>query len=233
MYSIVSILCLLVISDFSLGDGQNRYLSCSQLNSFCMESGSSVGDLEPSPSHFQQGCRQGKAGAKGDKGDTGPTGPSVEIDYDGLERRILNKVKEMIINCRVVYNDSCFVLVGARGNKYSKQDLERKCERIGGKLANLYNEEHRVKVSQYIRSLLGVYAEVALGMTYNPQENTFRLTSGEIVHIQFNWHPTYPLKDQIHQNGMLSVQPDAGSASQGFYNYKPYPRSFGLCEYRI
>ncbi|XP_077974050.1 uncharacterized protein LOC144429736 isoform X2 [Styela clava] len=224
-------LCVVIfLATAVIGQGENRYLSCTQLSSYCLSHGSAQQNIATS-AHLLH--RPGKAGAKGEKGDTGPAGPAVEVDYEGIERRILLKVKEMIINCRVVYNDSCFVLVGATPNKYSKEDLQRKCELLGGNLANLYNEEHRIKVSQYVRSEMGVYVQIALGMTYNPQANTFRTTAGETKHIQFKWHPTYPKKEQIHQNMFFSVQTTAGSASQGAFNHEPYSESFGLCEYPI
>ncbi|XP_077974049.1 uncharacterized protein LOC144429736 isoform X1 [Styela clava] len=227
---------VILANSFVWGLGQERYLTCSQITEFCDTSGSVKRLSLRAKTSVGRPGKSGPKGQKGDHGETGeigPPGPITVVDVDEIERRILRRVKAMISNCHLIYNTSCFFIVGFAGNKYSKEDLQRKCQHQGGNLANIYNEEHRLKLNRYIRNKLNVYKELTIGMSYDPQENTFRTFEGDIISLEVKWHPTYPKVELSRKSVFISVNQDVTSATQGVYNYDPQNLEYGLCEYKM
>nr|XP_039252973.1 uncharacterized protein LOC120330183 [Styela clava] len=135
----------------------------------------------------------------------------------------------------VRYDGRIFIPLASR--KVRKASAIAKCQRAGGKLANIYNQNHMDKIMAFIRDnkLDGVsYKDFHLGMTFDPLNQILRFRDGTVTsHMGFKWLLGTPTNRQGYYstftNMVIKIQNDSTSPYQYIYNY-PDRKEYVICE---
>ncbi|XP_077974345.1 uncharacterized protein LOC144429964 [Styela clava] len=106
------------------------------------------------------------------------------------------------------YDGKRFVPLKKR--KTNKAQAESRCKEIGGKLANIYNDDHMDKILDFIRlNMKADYINFHLGMTYDSKAHTVILSNQtKVSESKYRWRKDFPSGDgkllYLRVNGVRS-----------------------------
>ncbi|XP_077968833.1 uncharacterized protein LOC144422837 [Styela clava] len=138
----------------------------------------------------------------------------------------------------VRYDGKIFIPLASE--KIRKASAITKCQKLGGELANIFDQNHMNKIMTFIRDnkMNGQeYKVFWLGMTYDPINQILRFRNGTVISQSgFKWHRGFPLNGYGYSsftNMCIRITENSAMPHQYIYNHSDYDR-YALCEiYRL
>nr|XP_039261700.1 uncharacterized protein LOC120337865 [Styela clava] len=136
--------------------------------------------------------------------------------------------------CDVEYSGKCFHVVWKESKDITQANARTICGNIGWDLANIYTEEHYIKIAEYLRLqmfLNQMNGDVWLGMKFDPKTNEVRSESNAPIDFsEVTWHPSFPSSESNEESMALRIARN-NEEDQGIINVQAGSHLSGaLCE---
>ncbi|XP_077974100.1 uncharacterized protein LOC120346984 [Styela clava] len=134
----------------------------------------------------------------------------------------------------VKYDGKLFIpLLFKNDERMNIAEAESRCQKIGGELANIYNNDHMDRIMGFIRSSITenyIHFNFHLGMTYDPKEHKVILRNQTgVPENQYKWRNNFPHANMNKLLLYLRVDKNETSTEQYLWNEQDLNKHV-LCE---
>nr|XP_039269726.1 uncharacterized protein LOC120344525 [Styela clava] len=135
--------------------------------------------------------------------------------------------------CHVEYNNRCFMFTKKDRGMIDEREARNNCKKMGGRLADIYDESHLEKLEAYLRESMTEEIEFVyfiVGMTYRKQGNGVNKSDGTRSRF-VKWYSTrFPSPASGNSQIQIQVNRDVEMES-GMFNTSPFSKAkSALCE---